>query len=208
MRSILAAALLFASLAGCDRLAAPPPAQAEYRPGEAGTVDHAMCLLGFTAVPLKELATGHHLVDATMNGRKATFVLDTGANVSVVDSAAAAKLGLPERGMPAGAFGLGGGMKARQVKLESLAIGPVRIRRSQVMTSDLGAIVKVLAPLSRGTISGIIGQDAMKEHRAVIDVARPILYLMAADADPAPVPADRCRAKAEADEPKRKSARR
>lgn len=195
MRPQILPALLLLSLAGCDRVVTPAAPTVEYRPHEAGTVDHAMCLLGFTAIPLRELSTGHHLVEATMNGRKATFVLDTGANVSVVHSAAAARLGLPERGTPAGAFGLGGAMNARQVRLESLVIGPVPIRRSQVMTSDLGAIVKVLSPLSRAAISGIIGQDVMKEHRAVIDVARPILYLMSADADPSPVPSERCREK-------------
>jgi clan AA aspartic protease (TIGR02281 family) len=153
-----------------------------------------MCLLGFAAVPLRELASGHHLVDANMNGKKATFILDTGANASVVHAAAAPGLGLPAKGAPAGAFGLGGGMKAQQVKLDRLEIGGVSIRRGQVMTSDLSQLVQILGTASRGEISGIIGQDVMKEHRAVIDVARPILYLVADDRDPAPVPAERCRA--------------
>lgn len=184
--------LLLAPLAGCDR----PLAQEKvaYNPEEAGTVDHAMCLLGFAAVPLRELATGHHLVDVTMNGKAATFILDTGANASVVHAVSAKRLGLPEKGVPAGAFGLGGGMKAQQVKLERLEIGGVAIRRGRIMTSDLSQLVQVLGTVSRGEIAGIIGQDVMKEHRAVIDVARPVLYLVAKDKDPAPVPAERCRA--------------
>jgi hypothetical protein len=186
--------LLFAAAAGCT----PPAAEtkAEYRPDEAGTVDHAMCLLGFSAVPLRELATGHHLVDVTMNGRKGTFILDTGANASVVHAAAAQRLRLPAKGTPAGAFGLGGGMKAQQVTLERLEIGGVAIRRNRIMTSDLAQLVQVLGTVSRGEIAGIIGQDVMKEHRAVIDVARPILYLVPEDKAPSPVSADRCRAAA------------
>jgi hypothetical protein len=54
--------------------------------------------------------------------------------------------------------------------------------------------VKLLGPISGGRIYGIIGQDVMKEHRAVIDVAKPILYLVPADASPSPVPAERCAA--------------
>ncbi|HEX8511906.1 MAG TPA: hypothetical protein VF688_02225 [Allosphingosinicella sp.] len=42
---------------------------------------------------------------------------------------------------------------------------------------------------------GIIGHDVRKEHRAVIDVERPLLYLIEADEDPAPVAAERCRAR-------------
>jgi Aspartyl protease len=187
---------LLAMLPACQQAA---PEKVAYRPEEAGTVDHAMCLLGFAAVPLRELATGHHLVDVTMNGKKATFILDIGANASVVHAAAAGRLGLPEKGIPAGAFGLGGGMKAQQVKLERLEIGGVAIRAGRIMTADLSQLVQVLGTVSAGGIAGIIGQDVMKEHRAVIDVARPILYLVASDKDPAPVAAERCRAAAGGD---------
>ena len=187
--------LLLGLLVGCQ-----PPATPEkiaYNPGEAGTVDHAMCLLGFSALPLRELATGHHLVDVTMNGEKATFILDTGANASVVHAAAARRLKLPEKGTPAGAFGLGGGMKAQQVRLERLELGGVAIRLTRIMTSDLSQLVQVLNTVSRGEIAGIIGQDVMKEHRAVIDVAKPVLYLVRQDRDPAPVAAETCRAAGE-----------
>lgn len=183
---------LFALLPACEQQIAPGK-QVDYDPGAAGTVDHAMCLLGFTAVPLRELSTGHHLVDVTLNGKKATFILDTGANVSVVHAAIARRLGLPEKGIAAGAFGLGGGMKAQQVKLERLEIGGVPIRGSRIMVSDLTQLVKVLSTLSRSEIAGLIGQDVMKEHRAVVDVARPILYLIPQDKAPSPVPAERCR---------------
>ena len=71
MRAILLGVLL-AGASACDAatLQAPGP-EPEYRPGEAGTVDHALCLLGFTAVPLRRTrATGHHLVEARLNGRE------------------------------------------------------------------------------------------------------------------------------------------
>jgi clan AA aspartic protease (TIGR02281 family) len=194
---------LLAALAACQQQLAPEK-EAEYNPGEAGTIDHALCLLGFTAVPLRELATGHHLVDVTVNGRKATFILDTGANASVVNAGIAQRLGLPAKGLPAGAFGLGGGMKAQQVKVERIEIGGVPIRRTRIMTSDLSQLVRVLGTVSRTEIAGLIGQDVMKEHRAVVDVARPILYLIPQDKEPAPVPAERCRAK-EAAPAKRKA---
>ena len=192
MRRHLHLMLLLLAVAACS--APTPEKKADYRPEEAGTVDHAMCLLGFSAVPLRELRSGHHLVDATVNGRRGTFILDTGANASVVNAAAAPGLGLPAKGTPAGAFGLGGSMKAQQVALERLEIGGVAIRYNRIMTSDLSQLVRVLGTVTRGEIAGIIGQDVMKEHRAVIDVARPILYLVPADRDPAPVPAERCRA--------------
>jgi clan AA aspartic protease (TIGR02281 family) len=185
---------LFASLPACQGQRAPEQ-QVPYHPEKSGTVAHAMCLLGFTAVPLRELSSGHHLIDATINGQKATFILDTGANFSVVHAAAARRLGLPDTGAAAGAFGLGGGMKALQVKLEKLEIGGVAIRQRRIMTSDLSQLVQGLGTVSRTPIAGLVGQDVMREHRAVVDVAAPMLYVIAADRKPAPVPAEQCRGK-------------
>ncbi|HEU0133716.1 MAG TPA: retropepsin-like aspartic protease [Allosphingosinicella sp.] len=201
MKIVLAAAALLA-LPGCDMIAPQPPeaAKVDYRPESAGTVDHALCLLGFTAVPLREArGTGHHLVTAAVNGRDGVFILDTGANLSVIDSDHVGHFGLAaERGRPGGATGLGGSNTARQVPIRSLAFGKVKLRQRRMVVTDLGSIGDALAPLSGGAVHGIIGQDVLKEHRAVIDAERPLLYLIEADEDPEPVPAQRCRAEARA----------
>ncbi len=185
-------------LAACDIQPADPP---EYRPEQAGTVDHALCLLGFAAVPLRTLASGHHLVDVTLNGQPGTFVLDTGANATVLDAFNAGSFGLAEgAGRPAGAVGLGGGMRATQASIDSFHIGPVPIRQSRIMITDLGRLADLLGPMAGETIHGIVGQDVLAEHRAVIDVARPILHLIEADEEPAPVPAGFCRTEADGPE--------
>jgi Aspartyl protease len=196
MKIVLAAAATLA-LPACDSVA-PRAAEApkvDYRPEEVGTVDHALCLLGFTAVRLGEArSTGHHLVRAAVNGKEGVFVLDTGANLSVIDVDHAAFFGLAAaRGRPGGATGLGGSNVARQVAIESLTLSGVKVRQRRMVVTDLGSIGDALAPLSGGAVHGIIGQDVLKEHRAVIDVERPLLYLIEADEDPAPVPAERCR---------------
>jgi predicted aspartyl protease len=197
MKIVLAAALALA-LVACDMIAPPPreAAKVDYRPEEAGTVDHAMCLLGFTAIPLREArGTGHHLVKTRVNGQDGVFILDTGANLSVIDADHAAHFGISaERGRTGGATGIGGSNAARQVRIESLAFGKVKLRQERMMVTDLGSIGDALAPLAGGAVHGLIGQDVLKEHRAVIDVERPLLYLIEADEDPAPVAAERCRA--------------
>lgn len=192
MRRMLPLAALL-SLAACEQVMTSTPA---YEPQKAGSVDQAMCLLGFAAVPLKELLTGHHLVEAVVNGRPGTFILDTGANASVVHTGFAEQFGLkPALGglVPAVGIGTGGAQKAGVARIDSLSIAGIDIRQRRLMTADLGQVVRLLGPLAGGAqVSGIIGQDVMKEHRAVIDVAKPILYLIAADADPAPVEASTC----------------
>lgn len=191
---------VLAFLVGCREIATET---GEYRPTEAGTVDHALCLLGFTGIPLTELLTGHHLVEATVNGRPGHFVLDTGANLSVLDAAHVQDFGLSgDTAAPGAAIGLGGTMKARQLSVDSLAIGPVAIRQRSMAVADLSQLTDVLRPFAGGTpIHGIIGHDVMEEHRAVIDVAGPVLYLIEPDEAPAPVPVGRCLADEESPPP-------
>lgn len=185
----LATTFLLALPAGCDRAPAPAP---EYRPGAAGTVDHALCLLGFEAVPLRELSTGHHLVEVTVNGRRAAFVLDTGANMSVVHSGLAKGLGIEPGRTGEESVAIPGARLAGRSRVEGLAIGPVPIRQNSIVTADLGQLLATLSTVSGATVHGLIGQDIMKEHRAVIDVTRSLLYLMVEDRDPAPVEASEC----------------
>ena len=190
-KALAAAALLLLACA-CRQATGPAP---EYRPEEAGTVDHALCLLGFTAVPVREVSTGHHLIQATINGRKGEFVLDTGANMTVIDRSHLRAFGLSATsGEIGGAVGVGAAGRASRIPVDSFSIGPVKVRQKRVVSSDLGQLLTVLSRVSGIRVNGIIGQDVLGEHRAMIDVAKPMLYLIEADSDPAPVPAERCAA--------------
>lgn len=189
-------------LAGCDvsddPFAPSGDATVEYHPQEAGTVDHALCLLGFAAVPVRNVMPGHQLVEATINGVTGNFVLDTGANATVVNAAEAERFGLTTQG--GGVLGSGPPLfsgasgTARHVRVDSFALGQHAIRQRRVLIADLGQLLGVLGQASGREVSGIIGQDVLEEHRAIIDVPRPMLYLMEEDRNPAPVPSERCEA--------------
>ncbi|MEH6665582.1 MAG: retropepsin-like aspartic protease [Brevundimonas sp.] len=180
--------------AACDQSGGPA---VEYRPGEAGTVDHALCLLGFSAVPLRQVAPGHHLIEATVNGQTGSFVLDTGANVTVISVSQADRFGLSSSGAspgPGGVLRSGAGAGAQQAGVEDFRIGAVAIRQDSVVIADLDQLLTTLGRVAGADLAGLIGQDVLVEHRAIIDVARPMLYLMVEDHEPAPIPADRCEA--------------
>lgn len=196
------AALPLFLLGGCEGGVSPfAPADegtVAYRPQEAGTVDHALCLLGFSHVPVRNVSPGHQLVEATINGVTGDFVLDTGANLTVVSTAQAAMFHLSADTAnllgsgPARFAGSTG--TARQVRVDSFALGPIAIRQQRVLIADIGPLLSSLAQGSGRVVSGVIGQDVLEEHRAIIDVQRPMLYLIKEDRDPAPVSAARCEA--------------
>jgi hypothetical protein len=197
--SLILLSLLLAT--ACQQVGSPfapsDDTAVEYRPAEAGTVDHALCLLGFAAVPVRNVRPGHQLVEATINGQYGLFVLDTGANVTVVSTSQAERFGLsPSAGgrfgfAPARIAGIGG--NARQASIDSFAVGPLAIRQRGILIADLDQLLTSLSQVSGSEVSGVIGQDILREHRAIVDVSRPMLYLMVEDREPAPVPADRCR---------------
>lgn len=206
MKSLLPLIPIALLLTGCD-MAANPFANAErpaadYRPQDAGTIDHALCLLGFVSVPVTGVNPGHHLVEATINGVKGNFVLDTGANLTVVNASQAEGFGLSASGgtlFGAGtARSAGNTGAARAAAVDSFVMGKVTIRQRRVLVADLGTLLDGLGQMSGRDIAGLIGQDVMNEHRAIIDVKRPMLYMMAEDRDPAPVPAENCTAAAAA----------
>lgn len=200
MKPLLPLIPLSLLLAGCD-MAGNPFASAErpaadYRPQDAGTIDHALCLLGFVSVPVTGVNPGHHLVEATINGVTGNFVLDTGANLSVVNAPQAERFGLSARGgtlFGAGTARFAGNTgAARAVAVDSFTMGDMTVRQRRVLVADLGGLLDSLGQVSGREISGLIGQDVMNEHRAIIDVKRPMLYVMAEDREPAPVPAENC----------------
>lgn len=179
-------AVLALALAACDQVAVPGRSPPPLRPGLSDTVEQALCQLGFTAIPLRELSSGHHLVQVTVNGQDATFVVDTGANVTVLDAALAEKFGLkPRFGLRGAAVGLGGSTGARQWSVEELRIGPVPVRQDTIVTTDLSGVTNALSRISDQPVVGIIGQDVMKAHQAVIDVAGPTLHLVETEVEPA-----------------------
>jgi hypothetical protein len=161
--------------------------------GQVRSVDHALCLLDFTGIRLQTLPTGHHTVDVVLNGKPATFIIDSGANVTILNSTFVKEFGVgPATSFPGPALGAGGAMSAQLVGIKQLRIGGVPIRIDRIAAADLGRVLDLLRPGAGKPIHGIIGQDVLVEHRAVLDVARASLYLIAEDYEPAAVAPTRC----------------
>ena len=152
----------------------PPGKRAE------GPLATSLCQLGLSPVPMRRLATGHQVADVTLNGRPGVFVVDSGANISVLDARRAERFALrPDPTTGAYALGLGGGLRARAWRVETFAVGAIDTRQKRIMTADLGNMIAVLGQAGKQPIDGIVGQDVLRAHRGVIDVAGSTLFLAA-----------------------------
>ena len=91
------------------------------------------------------------------NFQKLHFLIDTGANPSVVDQKIAHTLGLAEK--PARVTLSISSVQTRLVVLPSLLMGPVRVESLPVLTQDLSYFQKALAY----RVDAIVGMDVLRK---------------------------------------------
>ncbi len=144
----------------------------------APTAAQALCALGYSQIPLRTLPTGHHIANVTVNGRPATFVVDTGAGRTVIHRPHTETFGLAvARGPQGTAIGAGGATAINQVRVNEFTIASTRTAQSSIFAMDLSHVVQALDPIAGSPVHGIVGQDIMQAQQAIIDVQHERLYL-------------------------------
>jgi len=138
------------------------------------------CLPGFTSIPMTALASGHHSVSVTLNGKPGAFLVDTGAGATVIHEPYLRHFALTASAAGTGANAQGK-MKLDAVPVAAFAVGGTATRLRRIYAMDLSYIVDAVSAESAQPIEGLIGQDVLRDQKALIDVDRSILYL----ADPA-----------------------
>lgn len=109
------------------------------------------------------------IIQATLNGKKAYFLLDTGSNITILNLPDRSKFGFLLKRTNMEAIGLGGraGKLYRAINVE-LVLGSTKIK-ARYLAYDMSAIVKNIHKSTRINISGIIGSEVMKQYGVVID---------------------------------------
>ena len=160
-----------AALAAALLVAAPAGAQQ--------TLAGFMTANGYSAVPLTKLRTGHQAVAVTLNGVAATFVLDSGANATVINTASLPKFGIKPADQigAGGGFGAGGLVQVGLYPIRTLRVGDRDVPLTRVHAIDLATFATAFKLSSAADIDGIIGQDVLSRFGGVIDVANGTLFL-------------------------------
>ena len=105
-------------------------------------------------VPFR-LIDGHIVVDAVVNGKSATFVVDTGAGGDIVRPESMERLGIvaPRQEGKYEANGAGGSQKAQLVKVSSLAVGGMAIADDTAFAVSLPVVLEGDGLLGYGFLS-------------------------------------------------------
>lgn len=145
-------------------------------------LDQLLTLPGARAVDLTRLSTGHATIQATINGVDGRFVLDTGAEATVLHAPRLARYRFdPAAWVDAeqGA-GAGGVIEIRYYANAVFAVDDLSLPLPRVGSTDLGAVVTGLQNATGITIDGVVGQDVLVGMRGLIAVRQARLYLLPA----------------------------
>lgn len=163
-------------------------------PAAAPTVAEAMCRMGFDAIKMRSLMSGHHIVEASLNGKPATFAVDTGAGMSVLNSPHGATfLGKATSTASGIAIGATGQTSLTQYPVQELTIAGTKTGLKHIVAVDIGTVAKALEGIAGKPVHGIIGQDVMRAQHAIVDVQQSVLYLRPLEASGPTRTAAECR---------------
>jgi hypothetical protein len=120
-------------------------------------------------IPTKKLPSGHIIVHPLINGQDVGwFVLDSGADIMVIDPTIADNLHLPKVGeLPL--VGVGGVITEPFRTVGEMKLGPMTLKDTQFAELDLSMFKKAFGV----EVSGIVGFDMFRRSVVKVDLTKP-----------------------------------
>lgn len=148
----------------------------------------------YISLPLRVGSQNELMLSASINGKRAWLVVDTGAPLTCIDQSRAAHFGLaPFNGRNGGPTVLVNGVERSVSVVNSLQLGGVAIMGAPVVLVDLKS---VSSKVSRSKIreDGVLGLDLLFALSGVLDCSERRLYLKT-NLEKKPLPSSAFRAK-------------
>jgi clan AA aspartic protease (TIGR02281 family) len=110
------------------------------------------------------------LVDATINGKPARFLVDTGSGVTLIGRPAAAALGLEAFATDMTMYGVGGSDRAGRTTIREFKLGDATVHDMQMIVSGPG--------LRSQRYVGVLGEDFLSQTDVELDFAQGVMRLI------------------------------
>jgi len=133
---------------------------------------------GYVKIKLKLTKTNHFEINATINGVKGKFILDTGASNSCVGLDSGDNFNLKVEDSEVKAAGAGAiDMLTKISKKNVIKIGKWKKEKVVLILFNLTHVNTALINHNTNPVDGIIGADILKKGKAIIDYQKKYLYL-------------------------------
>jgi hypothetical protein len=118
------------------------------------------------------------IVEGEINGKRAYFLMDTGAGLTTFDINQAKHFGFSaiDSDLSVGAFNNNTASVQEATGITSIRINKVEVLGDIIYTTNMSRLVKHVEACAHKTISGIIGVPIIKRHGLVIDLTNNRLY--------------------------------
>ena len=135
--------------------------------------------LALDAVRLDRAGHLPHLVyQGTHQGQRLTWIVDTGAEATVLSQAAARRLGVPTAASRSRIIDASGDHASVRIgRLRNIRFGALNIGRFEVAVTDLSTVRRSFRDSSGRPIDGILGMDFLENSHALLDSKSRLLYL-------------------------------
>lgn len=135
--------------------------------------------LGFDTLHLRPAKSLPHLVlESQWNGRLVTWIVDTGAEVSVLSAESARELGLKTRNSSARIIDASGdNAAARSATFQNIVFDRLMVTEFQVAVIPLPVVRKNFRDQDGRVVDGIIGMDFLENTGALLDASSHLLYV-------------------------------
>jgi len=132
----------------------------------------------YSTVPLVITTTNHFEINASINGVKGRFILDTGASNTCVGFDKLKFFNLTSKASKIKAAGAGATDMDTQIsKKNSITIGNWKKKKIKIVLFDLTHVNSALTAHQAMPVDGIIGADLLIKAKAIIDYKSKTLYL-------------------------------
>lgn len=135
------------------------------------TIEELLNLRKYNAF-LYERRGNHIFVDGTLNDAKVTWMIDTGANTSLLDLKQANKSGCEVGPMEHLIYGIGGSAPAGETVMKKITLGKVEMTNRRTLATDMSA-----RSGRELDYVGLFGADFMRELDAVITYSEKKIFL-------------------------------
>jgi hypothetical protein len=131
-------------------------------------------VVGFTPVPIQITATGRIEVFGSVGSRLYSFLVDTGSPKSVIDWKIKETNQIPIRYGGTLYFGfIDKTLPAAMGDLQNFKLGTLDVSKKFIQFANLGASLRGFSH----PFGGIIGEDLLWDHQAILDIGGRTLYL-------------------------------
>lgn len=154
-------------------------AQSQSSAASSQSLSRLLLAQGYMPVPLRRVGNGLDTVTMRVNGSAGTFLLDTGASNSVIDSRLLPKFNISPQSLRSSdrAIGAGGDVRISSYTISGLSFNRQNFPLREISAADISSVIFAFQRDTGIKLDGIIGQDVMISFDGVIDTKSRTLFL-------------------------------